>query len=143
MYIELRRKTKTDKYTLGEMYIDGVYFCDTLEDRDRGLTSQMTVEEILKIKVFGETAIPMGIYSVVVTYSERFKQLMPLLLNVKGYLGIRMHNGSVPEHTHGCILVGKISGTSLINSRSTYKRLVKIISTAAKTQKISIFVHDN
>lgn len=124
MKLALIRKYKKDKYCIGKLYIDGEYFCDTLEDKDRGLTDNMTVSEISKIKVKKETAIPTGTYKVTITYSNRFKKNMPLINNVKGFEGIRIHSGNTDKDTEGCILVGqnKVVG-QVINSQTTYKVL--------------------
>ena len=124
MKLALIRKYKKDKYCIGKLYIDGEYFCDTLEDKDRGLTDNMTVSEISKIKVKKETAIPTGTYKVTITYSNRFKKNMPLINNVKGFEGIRIHSGNTDKDTEGCILVGqnKVIG-QVINSQATYKVL--------------------
>lgn len=124
MKLALIRKYKKDKYCIGKLYIDGEYFCDTLEDKDRGLTDNMTVSEISKIKVKKETAIPTGTYKVTITYSNRFKKNMPLINNVKGFEGIRIHSGNTNKDTEGCILVGqnKVVG-QVINSQATYKVL--------------------
>lgn len=107
------------------MYIDGVYFCDTVEDTDRGLTQSMSEEKILAIKVYGKTAIPIGRYKVTLTFSKKFKRVLPLVNAVKGFLGIRMHNGVNADSSLGCIIVGenKIKG-GVINSRVTMERLM-------------------
>lgn len=124
MKITLKRIAKKDTYTIGKLYIDDIYFCDTLEDKDRCLNSDMSEEEIIKIKVKGETAIPTGIYNISITYSHKFKRDMPLIENVKGFAGIRIHAGNTDKDSEGCILVGenKVIG-KLINSRNTYNKL--------------------
>ena len=94
MKLELRRIARRETYTIGRLYIDGVYFCDTLEDRDRLLDNSMSVEEIKKKKIYGKTAIPTGTYKVEITYSPRFKRYLPLICNVKGFDGIRIHEGN-------------------------------------------------
>ena len=134
----LIRKYKKDKYCIGKLYIDGEYFCDTLEDKDRGLTDNMTVSEISKIKVKKETAIPTGTYKVTITYSNRFKKNMPLINDVKGFEGIRIHSGNTSNDTEGCILVGfnKVKG-NVINSRDTYNKLFNVLS---KSNNITITI---
>lgn len=124
MKLRLKRIAKKDTYTIGKLYIDDIYFCDTLEDRDRGITNDMTEEDISKIKVKGETAIPTGTYNISITYSPKFKRDMPLIENVKGFAGIRIHSGNTDKDSEGCILVGenKIIG-KVINSRETYNKL--------------------
>ena len=138
MNLMLIRKYKLPTYTIGKLYIDEEYFCDTLEDKDRGLTDGMTVSEISKIKIKKETAIPTGTYKVTITYSNRFKKNMPLINNVKGFEGIRIHSGNTNQDTEGCILVGfnKVKG-NVINSRDTYNKLFSVLS---KSNNITITI---
>lgn len=138
MKLTLIRKYKLPTYTVGKLYIDGEYFCDTLEDKDRGLTDDMTVSEISKIKIKKETAIPTGTYKITITYSNRFKKNMPLINDVKGFEGIRIHSGNTDKDTEGCILVGfnKVKG-NVINSRDTYNKLFSILS---KSNNITITI---
>ena len=138
MILTLDRKYKLPTYTIGKLYIDGEYFCDTLEDKDRGLTDDMTVSEISNIKIKKETAIPTGTYKVTITYSNRFKKNMPLINDVKGFEGIRIHSGNTDKDTEGCILVGfnKVKG-NVINSRDTYNKLFSILS---KSNNITITI---
>lgn len=138
MILTLDRKYKLPTYTIGKLYIDEEYFCDTLEDKDRGLTDDMTVSEISNIKIKKETAIPTGTYKVTITYSNRFKKNMPLINDVKGFEGIRIHSGNTDKDTEGCILVGfnKIKG-NVINSRDTYNKLFNILS---KSNNITITI---
>lgn len=96
MKLLLKRIALQETYTIGKLYIDGVKFCDTLEDKVRPDG----------VKVYGETAIPAGTYKVIITWSNRFKRKLPLLLNVPGFDGIRIHPGNTAVDTHGCILVG-------------------------------------
>jgi hypothetical protein len=118
MDILLKRIAKKSTYTIGKLYINGKYVCDTLEDKDRGLAQSMSEAEISKIKVYGETAIPAGKYEVIVSYSAKFKQYMPLLLNVKGFAGIRIHSGNTDKDSYGCILVGRNTVVGkVLNSR--------------------------
>lgn len=125
MEILVKRLYKKSEYTIGKMYINGEYFCDTVEDTDRGLKSDMTYEEIARRKVYGKTAIPVGRYDVALSYSPKFKRSLPLLLSVKGYSGIRIHNGKDANSSLGCIIVGenKIKGC-VINSRQTMEKLM-------------------
>lgn len=113
-------------YCIGKLYIDGEYFCDTLEDVDRGLDDSMDESEILKLKVKGQTAIPTGIYTLLLTYSPKYKRIMPLVNNVKGYSGIRIHSGNTHKDTEGCLLVGKNKEVGkVLESRATYNALFK------------------
>lgn len=126
MRIKVVRIANKPTYCIGKLYINGEYFCDTLEDTDRGLDDRMSEEEIKERKVYGKTAIGTGIYNVILNYSTKYKKVMPLLLNVKGYSGVRIHSGNVPEDTLGCILVGKNKVVGkVIDSRDTYEALYK------------------
>lgn len=94
MNLRLQRTDKNDKRTIGLLYIDGVWFCYTLEDPIRAT------------KIWGQTAIPAGRYVIDITYSPRFKKPLPILLDVPNFSGIRIHSGNRPEDTLGCILLG-------------------------------------
>lgn len=95
MELLLKRIARKETYTIGHLYLNGEYFCDTLEDKDRGLDNdKMSIAEIKAIKVPRETAIPTGKYEVSITYSPRFKRMMPLLSGVKGFSGVRIHTGN-------------------------------------------------
>lgn len=134
MNIVIDRKWKKDTYTIGNLYINGVLFSNTLEDRDRGLTSAMTLEEISKKKVYGQTAIPTGTYEIKMTYSNKFatrvwgkmyKGYVPQLMNVKGYSGVRIHPMNTAADTYGCLGVGKNSAKGMItNSTAYYYKLI-------------------
>lgn len=114
MKLSLERKHGTKDWTEGKLFIDGVYFCDTLEDQER------------PVKIKSQTAIPTGHYKVVLTMSNRFKKVMPLLLNVANFEGIRIHSGNTKEDTEGCILVGrKIKEGVVGKSRDTFNLLMK------------------
>lgn len=128
MEILVKRLYKKSEYTIGKMHIDGRYFCDTVEDTDRGLTDEMSEEYIKARKVYGKTAIPTGTYNVILSYSPKFKKTLPLIRDVKGFSGIRIHSGNTAEDSLGCILVGenKIKG-GVINSRATMLRLMEMM----------------
>ena len=115
--LRLERIYKGSKYTIGKLFINDEYFCDTIEDIDRGLKSSMSVEYIKKKKVYAETAIPTGTYKIEMTYSSKFKRILPLLVDVKGFSGIRIHRGNTEIDSSGCIIVGenKVKG-KVINS---------------------------
>ena len=128
MELKLKRFAKKEEYTIGRLYIDGEYFCDTLEDVDRGMRSDMPLSELKEIKVAGRTAIPAGKYCVYLTKSPRFGKVLPLVYDVPAFSGIRIHSGNTDEDTQGCILVGqnKIVGR-VINSRQTMDKLMEIL----------------
>lgn len=139
MDLILKRIAYKPTYTIGRFYINGKYFCDTIEDKDRNLTSNMTLEDISKIKVKGQTAIPKGTYKVNITYSPRFKKDMPLIENVIGFGGIRIHSGNTAEDTEGCIIVGenKVVG-KVINSKETYNKLFSILLQDKNNLRITV-----
>jgi hypothetical protein len=129
MELVLQRRFLGKDYTIGSLYVDGEYFCDTLEDADRGLTQTMSAEEIRRIKVAHETAIPTGVYKVIVNLSPAKRRMLPRLLDVPGFSGILIHRGNTKNDSSGCILVGenKVKG-KVINSTSYEKRLVEILT---------------
>lgn len=152
MEIIVDRKWKKDGYTIGMIYIDGVFFCNSLEDKDRGLHSSMSLEEINSKKVYGKTAIPTGTYELKMTYSNRFASRVwaskyggkvPELLNVKGFSGVRMHPGNTAADTLGCILIGKnnIKG-KVTNSTSYYYKLLDefIVPASRRGEKIAVTI---
>lgn len=141
MNIQLKRIAKKETYTIGKLYIDGVYFCDTIEDKDRGLNQAMSINDIKKKKVYGETAIPTGTYKLVIDYSNRFKKNMAHILNVPGYEGIRIHTGNSAKDSLGCIIVGKNKVVGkVVESRNTYNQLFLILQKAFKEGEIKITI---
>ena len=141
MNIILNRIAKKAKYTIGKLYINDKYFCDTLEDTDRGLTQSMTEQQIVSKKVYGETAIPTGTYRIIISYSNKFKKQMPLLLNVPGFAGIRIHSGNTEKDSLGCILVGKNKAVGkVLESRDTYSKLFSVLQEANKKETIKITI---
>lgn len=131
MKLTLFRKYKKERYTIGNLYVDGLYFCDTLEDAVRDLNDDGDLNDVGETKVYGETAIPRGIYKVVVNLSNRFKRRLPLLLDVPHFTGIRIHRGNSVRDTSGCILVGenKMRGM-VINSTEYELRLTDLLERA-------------
>ena len=137
----LKRIARRETYTIGHLYIDGVYFCDTLEDKDRGLTQSMPMAVIRAVKRKGVTAIPTGRYRVtMVVRSPKFSQkkyeknygfcdgFLPRLINVPGYDGVLIHIGNTAKDTDGCILVGKNTKVGrVLESRATFVKLYEIL----------------
>lgn len=153
MKLTLKRVAKRPTYTIGWLYVDGVKFCDTIEDKDRGLTQSMPVAEIKKRKVYSQTAIPTGTYTISMNtvspkYSKRdfYKKLcngkVPRLLNVPGYDGVLIHVGNTERDTAGCILVGQNTSIGkVLNSQVTFTRLYKVLKDAAdKGEKITLTI---
>ena len=114
----VKREFFAETYTIGKLYVDGVYFCDTLENpvRPEG------------IKIPNETAIPYGTYEVIVNFSPKFKRVLPRLLNVPMFDGILIHRGNSVKDTSGCILVGenKVKGM-VLNSTPYEEKLVELL----------------
>jgi len=118
MKLKLTRIAKKPTYTIGKLYIDGKYFSDTLEDTVR--PSGM--------KIPGQTAIPDGIYKVIMSMSNRFKRTLPEILNVPNFSGIRIHRGNTDKDTEGCILVGENKEVGkVLNSTQTEQELVLLL----------------
>ena len=142
MEIRINRIARKERYTIGNMYVDDTYFCDTLEDADRELTDTMEIDEILAKKVKAQTAIPTGKYDVILTFSPRFKRILPLLLNVKGFEGIRIHPGNTAEDTEGCLLVGENKAKGqVLNSRATFEKLMSVLlGCEKKKEKVTITI---
>lgn len=135
MKLKLVRKWKKETYTIGVLYVDGKYMCETCEDKDRELKQTDSLAKIQAVKLPNETAIPTGVYKVRMDiispkYSQIdfFKELcggkMPRIMNVPGFEGILFHPGSSALDSSGCILVGKnkIKG-GLTMSRATFSEL--------------------
>lgn len=142
--LKLERKWKKEKYTIGNLYVNGVFFSNVLEDTVRGLRQDMTPEEIQKIKIHGQTAIPSGRYEIRVTLSARFRRQLPILLNVPGYAGVRIHPGNNDANTEGCLLPGKNDRVGQVsNSRATMAALQKQIEEAIyQNSKVYIEIVD-
>ena len=153
MELKLHRLFKNNTYTIGKLYIDDVYFCDTLEDTDRGIKSTMTIDEIAKLKQKSITAIPTGRYKITLSvqspkfskyqfYKEVCDGKVPRLLNVPGFDGILLHvadGAKGAELVEGCIGIGqnKIKG-GLLNGKETFKKLYNILISAKEDITISI-----
>jgi len=132
MDIVVRRNIKTSKSTISPFTIIGNPFsCFSLEDVDRGLSSKMPLQQIKMAKVFGKTAIPSGRYQVIINESTRFGREMPLLLNVPGFSGVRIHPGNTSADTEGCLLIGKEHATDIVtNSRLAFAEFYIILKQA-------------
>jgi len=114
MKIEVKRLHRTENSTIGELTIDGKFECYTLEDKERD------------VKIKGETAIAKGTYKVIINQSNRFKKLLPLLINVPNFEGVRIHPGNSNHDTEGCILVGMNRSVDYITkSRKAFDSLFK------------------
>lgn len=138
MELDVERIYKGEDYTIGKLSINGTFFCDTLEDKVRLLNSY-------EDKVYGNTAIPIGRYKVIISYSNHFKKEMPEILNVSYFKGIRIHAGNNKNDTEGCILVGECRNKEegwIYNSKNTYNKLFDILKrTFNNNEEICINIH--
>lgn len=150
MVITIERRYKKTGYTIGICSVNGRYFCESVEDEDRGLLQSMSLSEIKSRKVYGETAIPRGTYDVQLTYSPKFayrnwgikyQGMVPQIMNVPGYEGVRIHPANTAKDLLGCVAVGenKIKG-GVINSTAWYYKLMDlyIVPASSKGEKITI-----
>lgn len=123
MEILVQRIAKRDDYTVGRLFVDGKYLCDTLEDRVRDLTKEK--------KVPGETAIPAGRYRVIVNVSPKFGRELPRLLDVPGFEGILIHKGNSARDSAGCVLLGENKEKGRVVNSTPYElRLTRLIKDA-------------
>ena len=130
MNLTLKRLNLTPNYTEGELYVNGVYFCKTLEDTNRDLNKNGQFDNNEK-KVYGETCIPYGKYKVILSYSPKFKRELPEILEVPNFQGIRIHRGNKISDTLGCILCGeKVKNGYLSNSTPYEIKLVELFKQA-------------
>ncbi|MCF0190178.1 MAG: hypothetical protein HUJ96_02830 [Marinilabiliaceae bacterium] len=120
MELTVKRTSKKATYTIGRMYVNGQYFCDTLEDRVRNLNSEAD-------KVPGDTAIPEDKYNVTVTYSPKFKRYLPLIEDVPYFTGIRIHRGNTDKDTAGCILVGENTVKGKVINSTIYEQRITMM----------------
>ena len=124
MKLTLQRYLFGSDYTMGLLFIDGVYFCDTIEDTFRG-------NDLNGKKVANETCIPYGVYTIKITYSAKYKKNMPQILNVPYFEGVRIHAGNKATDTSGCVIVGiKSQNGEVLQSRKMYNALLKRLETA-------------
>lgn len=117
--------------TVGKLYFNGKYICDTLEDRDRLLDDNQPLKHILTVKKWGATAIPYGVYNVSLTKSTRFKRILPEITPVKGFSGIRFHTGNSSKDTEGCILIGNAGQFNkdwISQSKAAWNKAIKMAS---------------
>lgn len=153
MEILLKRIAKKSLYTIGRIYIDGKYVCDSIEDKDRGLTQTTPLAKIKMIKVVSQTAIPTGKYTVTLkVQSPRFVQkayyknqcngYLPRILNVPGFDGILMHRGTDQDSSSGCIILGYNTVVGKVtNSQKAYETVYALLKKASdKGESITITI---
>ena len=152
MEISVSRKWKKDTYTIGQMFINGKYFSDTCEDKDRGLSDNMPEEQVKTKKIYGKTAIPTGTYEIKLTYSPKFATRVwgkryggrvPQIIEVKGFDGIRIHPFNTAEESLGCISCGRnLEKGKVLQATSYYYNLMDkyLIPTFNKGEKVTITI---
>lgn len=141
MELTLRRIVYTEQSTMGELSLNGVAICFILEDRYRQLDSGMPLDEIKRLKEPGKTAIPTGRYEIIITQSNRFKKPLPLLLNVPGFEGIRIHPGNTALDTEGCLLPGTKKFYNAVGySKVAFEILNRAIANALSNGKVFITI---
>lgn len=141
MNIILERKIHNATSTEGNIYIDGKWFCHTIEDVTRAKLGEWKSEN----KVYAQTAIPYGKYQVMVTWSNRFKRMLTAILNVPDFSGIRIHNGSTENSSSGCVIVSFKEGGNhnLVNDPAAMNQLCRLVEDAQKTSKVYIDIVDS
>lgn len=151
MKVNVVRRYNNSRYCIGDLYVDGVWFSNTIEDTDRGLDNSMSVSDIKKIKVYSQTAIPTGTYDLTIDIiSPKFYQKpyyksfcngrVPRVLNVKGFDGILIHKGVNQNSSAGCLIVGynTIKG-QVTNTQQAFEKLYKLFKEAKnKKEKMTI-----
>ncbi len=137
MELTLNRIFLGSSATIGELYVDREHIADTLEDRVRPEGE----------KVYGKTAIPEGTYEMVLSYSPRFKKILPEILNVPNFTGIRMHCGNSSADSSGCVLIGTWDGEKedwISNSKVAFNKLMSLLQKAADNkEKITITINNS
>lgn len=138
MKLTLKRIALRPTYTIGKLYVDDEYFCDTLEDTVRD-TNKSGKFDNGEQKIKGKTAIPYGTYEIKWTYSPRFKKYTPQLMNVPSFEGIRVHAGNTSADTEGCLILGENKQVGkVLNSRATINKFYPIIKEACSNGKVTI-----
>lgn len=139
MELVLTRTTRTNRSTIGELTVDANPECFVLEDKDRRLQQGKPLSELTALKVKTKTAIPSGRYEIVISFSDRFKKMLPLLLDVPAFAGIRIHPGNTDANTEGCLLPGKTKSPNMVgSSRAAFTVLFDKIKSAMQREKVFI-----
>ncbi len=136
MKLLLQRKVLTDRYTQGVLYVNGIFFCHTIEDKVRAKAGMW--KRIFKVKA--QTAIPYGVYPIAVTWSPRFKRQLTGVFNVPDFEGIRIHNGTSELSSEGCIIVSHQveKPGRLVNDKQAMNQLCILIEDAQKKEKVTL-----
>lgn len=136
MILKLERRYLGPEYTIGSLFINNEYFCDTIEDTVRDYNKDGDLEDAGETKIWGKTAIPYGRYVVDLTMSPKFRRLLPLVQNVRHFEGIRIHRGNTAGDSAGCILPGENKKKGqVIKSTKWEMAIIEKILTAIKANE--------
>lgn len=153
MELTLKRIALRSEYTIGKLYVDGEYVCDTIEDTVRDLDKDGKFANG-EVKIPGKTAIPYGRYEITMkvkspkysnfakySWAKKYDGYLPRLLNVPHFEGVLIHAGNTAADTEGCLLVGlnKVVG-KVIDSVNTFRRLMDDYLVLAKKRNEKIFI---
>ena len=139
--LTLKRDTYTSKTTIGKLYVNDLFICDTLEDVCRDINKDGDLKDSGESKIYGETAIPSGIYKVIINMSPRFKKFFPRVEGVEGYSGVLIHSGNWAKDTYGCILTGT-RGVDCLLGGTSMKALAKLMQELTKYTEYQIVIID-
>lgn len=142
MEIQIKRFAFKAEYTIGRLYCNTLYLCDTLEPHSHHLSSAMPLAAIKRCKLRGLVAIPRGKYTVTIRHSPTFHKPMPYLDGVKGFEGVMLHPGNFPTDTRGCILPGWNRRRGMVcNSRSAMAMLMdRICEAKGRGEKVTVSI---
>ncbi|WP_297553612.1 DUF5675 family protein [uncultured Alistipes sp.] len=147
MKLELKRIARKETYTIGRLFVEGRYLCDTLEDKDRDQNRNGCFDGA-ETKIYAQTAIPNGTYRVTLEHSPKFSpryggRKVPYLHDVPHFEGILIHTGNMADDSAGCILVGTNSATGRVSgSLTAFNKLLPMLEQAtARKEEITITVH--
>ena len=138
----LRRRYLGPDYTIDSLSVDGIYLCDMIEDKVRDYNKDGDLDDAGEDKVFGETAIPYGIYEMDLTMSPKFKRLLPIIMNVPHFTGIRIHRLRTAKQSHGCLGPGenKLKGQVLYSTKYEMLIVEKMLEAIRNNETIAIEV---
>lgn len=139
LQIFIDRKYRKADYTIGRLYVNGAFLCNSLEDTDRHLFQGQPIADIAKKKVAGQTAIPTGTYRLQVTESPKFKRELIEIMNVAGFSGVRIHRGNTAADSAGCVLVGMNTAKGMVTDSTKYElQLTKLVKEADEAYLIIV-----
>ena len=140
MRLRLQRKYLGEEYTIGTLFMDGIYLCETVEDKVRDLNKDGDLDDPGEGKVYAQTAIPYGLYKLDLTMSPKFTRLLPIVLNVKDFVGIRIHRGNSADDSAGCILPGenKVKGGVIHSTEYEMKIVERMLQAVRNGEEMTL-----